>query len=103
MGKLSFFEKIKIPKYNDPYQIEQGLIKFDKDRCTGCRLCIRACPACAIILDDNKAKMVDPPECMGCGDCVAICPENVIALVKSYRYTGRYKTIDQGKLEMPRI
>ena len=103
MGNLSKEEKKKIPRYDDPSQIEMGLIEFDLDKCNGCSLCVRACPADAIKLQDKKAKMVDNPQCMACGDCVAICPENVITLVKSYRYSGRYKTIDQGGLELPRL
>ena len=103
MGNFSFFEKKKIPTYDDPSQIEQGAVAFNQYKCTGCGFCVKACPACAIELKDKKARMVDPPECMACGDCVAICPEDVITLVQSYRYTGRYKTIDQGKLEMPRL
>ena len=40
---------------------------------------------------------------MACADCVAICPTDAIALVKSYRYTGMYKTINQGDLTLPRL
>jgi len=103
MGNLSNSEKKKIPKYDDPSQIEMGLIQFNLDKCNGCGFCVKACPADAIELQDKKAKLVDHPECMACADCVAICPEKVITLVKSYRYSGRYKTIDQGGLELPRL
>jgi len=103
MGNLSKSEKKKIPKYDDPSQIEMGLIQFNLDKCNGCGFCVKACPGDAIALQDKKAKMVDNAQCMACADCVAICPEKVITLVKSYRYTGRYKTIDQGGLELPRL
>jgi ferredoxin len=103
MANLTSKEKKKIPKYDDPTQIELGLIEFNRDKCNGCGLCVRACPASTIILQDKKAKLTDRIECMGCADCVIICPEKVITLVRSYRYTGMWKTIDQGRLEMPRI
>jgi ferredoxin len=103
MGNLSNSEKKRIPKYDDPSQIEMGLIQFNLDKCNGCGFCVKACPADAIKLQDKKAKLVDHPECMACADCVAICPEKVITLIKSYRYSGRYKTIDQGGLELPRL
>jgi ferredoxin len=103
MGNLSKAEKKKIPKYDDPSQIEMGLIQINLDKCNGCNLCVRACPADAIKLQDKKAKMVDNPQCMACADCVAICTENAITMIKSYRYSGRYKTIDQGGLELPRL
>jgi len=103
MSNLSFLDRIKIPRYDDPSQIESGLIQFNQDKCTGCGFCVKACPASTITLQDKKAKLADLNECMACGDCVAICPEEVITLVKSYRASGMFKAIDQGKLEMPRI
>jgi ferredoxin len=103
MGNLSNSEKKKIPKYDDPSQIEMGLIQFNLDKCNGCGLCVKACPGDAIKLQNKKAKLTDRPECIACGDCVAICSEKAITLVKSYRYSGRYKTIDQGGLELPRL
>jgi heterodisulfide reductase subunit A-like polyferredoxin len=103
MGNLSKAEKKKIPRYDDQTQIEMGLVQFDLAKCNGCSLCVKACPADAIKLQDKKAKLNDNPECMACGDCVAICSEKAVTLVKSYRYSGRYKTIDQGGLELPRL
>lgn len=103
MGNLSFSEKFKIPKYNDSTQLETGLIQVNQNKCTGCSLCTKACPADAIELKGKIAKPCDPFECMACGDCVAICPEEAITLVRSYRYSGMFKTIDQGELVKPRM
>jgi len=103
MSKLSFSDRHKIPRYDDPKQIEMGLIEFDPSKCNGCGLCAKACPADAIKLDSKKAKLGERPECMACGDCVAICSENAIRLIRNYRYTGIYKTIDQGELAPPRL
>jgi len=103
MDKISFREKIKIPRYDDPIQIKMGLIKIEEALCNGCQLCIRACPANAILLKDKKAHLSNIPECMACGDCVAICPQEAITLVKNYKYTGYFKTIDKGDLQPPRF
>ena len=103
MSNLSFSDRMKIPKYDDSSQIEMGLVQFEPDKCNGCGLCVKACPADTINLQNKKAKLADHVECMACGDCVAICPEKVITLVKSYRYTGIYKTIDQRELAPPRL
>jgi ferredoxin len=103
MASLSSSDRKKIPKYDDPNEIELGLIKVDDEKCNGCGICIKACPADTIRLGYKKARLTDPVDCMACGDCIAICPTNAITLVKSYRYTGMYKTIDQGELSLPRL
>jgi heterodisulfide reductase subunit A-like polyferredoxin len=103
MGYLSSADRKKIPRYDDPNEIEMGLITFNDAKCNGCGVCVKACPADTIKLVDKKAKLAEPVDCMACADCVAICPTDAITLVKSYRYTGMYKTINQGDLTLPRL
>ncbi|HYL79300.1 MAG TPA: 4Fe-4S dicluster-binding protein, partial [Candidatus Acidoferrum sp.] len=66
--------------------ITQGQIELDpfiarvvEERCSGCRLCLSACPFEAISLDEGKGlSSVNEALCIGCGTCVATCPCNAI-------------------------
>lgn len=51
--------------------------QVDKEKCTGCGLCIDVCPVEAIELDDDIAK-VDEDTCTDCGACVDECPNEAI-------------------------
>lgn len=53
---------------------------IDKDKCTGCRTCVDACPMDVIRFDEDeqKAIIVYPKECICCYNCEQDCPENAI-------------------------
>lgn len=105
MALINKSEKRRIPVYNDPNEFQAGEVAFDPEKCSGCLVCIKICPADALV-ENNKRPMMRPPginECMGCGDCAAICPENAIVVIKSLRCTGFYKTIEQGAVLPPRL
>jgi NAD-dependent dihydropyrimidine dehydrogenase PreA subunit len=53
---------------------------IDKDRCTGCRLCVDTCPTNALAQVAGKAELVYPEQCTYCTACEEKCPENAISL-----------------------
>ena len=105
MGRFSILEKILIPTYNDPDEIAAGTVEFDYEKCSGCSICVEACPADSIVFQDKKPylKPKGVNECIACGDCVAICPEGAIHVTRGYRYTKYFKTVDHGALSAPRL
>ncbi|HOM87249.1 MAG TPA: nitroreductase family protein [Spirochaetota bacterium] len=55
---------------------------IDEKSCTGCELCVTACPEKNIFIKDKKAAFQLNPYfgCIGCGHCMAICPKGAIAI-----------------------
>lgn len=51
-------------------------IVIDKDKCTGCELCIASCPSEAIIIKEGKAIVTE--DCQLCMTCLNVCPEGAI-------------------------
>ena len=49
----------------------------DTSKCTGCETCVNECPASAIAIENEKAK-VDKDMCVDCQTCVDVCPSEAI-------------------------
>ncbi|MCX7706324.1 MAG: electron transfer flavoprotein subunit alpha [bacterium] len=72
-------------------------IIVNKDKCTGCRVCVDVCPVGAITLDNDGKAQIDE-RCSFCRLCVKECPENAIEIVgeekkKSETDLNQYKGI----------
>jgi polyferredoxin len=58
-------------------------VRRDKEKCTYCRRCSRACQARVAV---HEAVRVSSPECQGCLECVAACPvEGCLKVQAGYR------------------
>ena len=67
---------------------QKGIIQMNQDRCTGCALCLQACPYGSINLNPSSEKAV---KCDFCNhliekglepSCVSHCPANALLLVE---------------------
>lgn len=54
------------------------MIQIDNEKCIGCGLCIKDCPAGKLKLENSRA--VYTPECIQCGHCVAVCPQAAVSI-----------------------
>ncbi len=68
----------------------RGKIEHDIEKCTGCGLCSRDCPATAItMIESTKTKTKKKPEfrfdrCIWCGTCEAVCPKKAITMSTTF-------------------
>ncbi len=83
-------------------------IKVLLDKCTGCKLCIKACPFGAIEVKDKKA-IINLEACNLCGACVDACKLKAIEIereekasatdLKAYKGVMVFAEQREGKLE----
>jgi heterodisulfide reductase subunit A len=60
------------------FVLEPITAEIDSEVCSGCKMCLAACPYEAIEYDEErKVSVVREELCKGCGTCVATCPSGV--------------------------
>lgn len=71
-------------------------VLIDKEKCTGCGLCMVDCPTRALSLSGDGNKVVyqfffRPDLCDACGICIKTCPENCLQLEQEIEGNTRDK------------
>ncbi|MEW5995619.1 MAG: 4Fe-4S dicluster domain-containing protein [Candidatus Hadarchaeota archaeon] len=56
------------------------IITVDREKCTGCGRCIKACLTGAIQIVDGKSTLVNERLCDGFGSCISACPYKAMRL-----------------------
>jgi len=51
--------------------------KVKRKKCIGCEACVSHCSQEAIVMDEEKAKIV-AEDCIGCGECILMCEQEAI-------------------------
>ncbi len=78
-GKASIHPPVPVP------QDLRGKIAYDREKCIGCKLCIRVCPANVIeFLPEEKKIRMYVARCTFCAHCVDACPVNALATTPNF-------------------
>jgi len=71
----------------------RGSLKFHADRCVGCKLCMRNCPADAIEIikvEDKVFKaVVKMDKCIFCGQCVDSCNKSALENTQAFELASK--------------
>jgi NADH:ubiquinone oxidoreductase subunit F (NADH-binding)/(2Fe-2S) ferredoxin/ferredoxin len=67
-----------------PAYVCKALISYyiDPEKCKACMICLRQCPAGAIIGGKNQIHVIDQEKCTKCGTCFEVCPPRFAAAKK---------------------
>ncbi|MDD3655631.1 MAG: 4Fe-4S binding protein [Atribacterota bacterium] len=75
-------------KINSPVTVPEkfrGKIVYDREKCIGCRLCVRVCPSRAIeFLPEEKKIKIRIDRCIFCAQCNDVCPVNCLSMSENF-------------------
>jgi iron only hydrogenase large subunit-like protein len=76
---------------NEPASRPELSVRVNEAKCTGCVVCLRACPTQAVRLRNGRAVIL-PEACVECGECIRACPQRAVGpAVSTIQDTAQYK------------
>jgi formate hydrogenlyase subunit 6/NADH:ubiquinone oxidoreductase subunit I len=59
----------------------RGRLNYDRNKCIGCKLCVRVCPAHATdYLAEEKKIVIHNDRCCFCAQCTEVCPVKCLSM-----------------------
>lgn len=55
-------------------------LELNREKCTGCGMCLEVCPHGVFTLKEGKSEINDKNFCMECGACAKNCPFDAISV-----------------------
>lgn len=87
LSTLKYFRdeyKTHIMDKRCPAGVCKSLLNYyiDPNKCKGCGICLRSCPAEAISGGKKETHVIDQNKCTKCGTCFEVCPDRFDAVTK---------------------
>ena len=84
LNKVQKGRKVLTPPIEVPQKF-RGKISYNRDKCTGCQLCIKVCPTKAIeFIPEEKKIKIFVSRCCFCAQCNDICPTGALSMTDEF-------------------
>ncbi|KAA0000683.1 MAG: 4Fe-4S dicluster domain-containing protein [Thermoplasmata archaeon] len=88
-GRIKVHPPVELPEWF------RGKIIYEKEKCIGCRACIKVCPAKAIEFKEEEKKIrIYLGRCIFCSQCNDVCPVQCLHMSQEFLIADDNKLSD---------